>query len=317
MLMIIVLMFSILFANKAGMVHGSLDKPFEKENNADNAISIINPFTKKEMDTITPDEFQLETDIVLYTKELEALVHQAAKGFKIPMILDKIDKNGSIIEGRPLITADEPALVEKIIEHTFTGGEIELPLKYTGSGYDEKDIPYLNEVVLSSYTTYFNGHHAGRSKNIELSSLAINQVIVGHNDIFSFNLMVGPREVATGYQMAPEIVNGKMVMGIGGGICQTSSTLFNAVDRLGVQILERHHHSKEVGYVPKGRDATVSFGGLDFKFKNTTGIPFIVKTYYQLGSITIQIKTSKEYEQILKNELTYKKAQDVSFFFAY
>ena len=92
-------------------------------------------------------------------------------------------------------------------------------------------------------------------------------------------------------------------MGIGGGICQTSSTLFNAVDQLPIKIIERHHHSMDVGYVPKGRDATVSFGGLDFQFQNTTGIPFLIQAYYRPGAITVEIRTSKEYEELLKNEL--------------
>lgn len=133
--------------------------------------------------------------------------------------------------------------------------------------------------------------------------MAINNVIVGIGDIFSFNTIVGPRDVTNGYQEAPEIIKGKLVMGIGGGICQTSSTLFNAVDRLGVKTIERHRHSKDIGYVPKGRDATVSFGGLDYQFKNTTGVPFVIKTYYHPGSLTVQIRTSQEYAEILRNEL--------------
>jgi len=273
-------------------------------------IKIIDPLTKDIVKTITPTDYQLSTDITQYKKELEEWVHQFSNGsktesgYQIPMILDKIDQNGEIIKGRPLITVNEELLVDQIIQHSFSGGEIKLPLNYTQSDYSEKDIPHLNEVVLASYTTYFRAYKSGRSKNIELSAMAINNVIVGNNDIFSFNSVVGPRDVAAGYQMAPEIIRGKMVMGIGGGICQTSSTLFNAVDKLELRILERHNHSKDVGYVPEGRDATVSFGGLDFKFQNNLGIPFLVKSYYQKGAITIQIKTSKEYEQILKNELS-------------
>lgn len=89
-------------------------------------------------------------------------------------------------------------------------------------------------------------------------------------------------------------------MGIGGGICQTSSTLFNAVDQLGIRITERHHHSLNIGYVPTGRDATVSYGSLDFKFQNTSGAPFLIKTYYSKGSLTIAITTSHQYKDLLK-----------------
>lgn len=283
---------------------------------AERTITIIDPFTKEIVKKIFPTKYELVTDFSRFKNEVEKWVHQFANGsgnssgYMKPMILDKIDEHGEIIKGRPLIIVDEEVLVEQIIQHSFSGGKIELPLKYIQSDYSKKDIPYLDEVVLSSYSTHFKAYKTGRSKNIELSALAIDNVIVGNNDIFSFNSVVGPRDVATGYQMAPEIIKGKMVMGIGGGICQTSSTLFNAVDKLDVKIVERHNHSKDVGYVPKGRDATVSFGGLDFKFKNTLGVPFLVKAYYQPGSITIQIKTSKEYEQILKNELSQLHLKD-------
>ena len=276
-------------------------------------IKIIDPFTKDVVKIFSPTDYQIATDITRYKKDLEVWANQFSNGtknssgYRKSMILDKIDEKGKIIKGRPLITVNEERLVEQIIQHSFSGGEIELPLNYIQSDYSEKDIPSFNEVVLASYSTRFRAYNSGRSKNIELSAHAIDNVIVGNNDIFSFNSVVGPRDVASGYQMAPEIIRGKMVMGIGGGICQTSSTLFNAVDQLGLKIIERHNHSRDVGYVPEGRDATVSFGGLDFVFQNTTGIPFIVKTYYQKGVITIQIQTSKEYEQILKNELSYSK----------
>lgn len=92
-------------------------------------------------------------------------------------------------------------------------------------------------------------------------------------------------------------------MGIGGGICQTSSTLFNAVDQLQVEYVEKHHHSVTVGYVPEGRDATVSDGGLDFRFQNTTGVPFLIKTVVTGGAITVEVRTSTEYATILKKSI--------------
>ncbi|WP_240758257.1 VanW family protein [Lysinibacillus sp. SGAir0095] len=306
-----VLFMTLIFFLSINAFHTNAQETIQSETPSQRTIKIIDPFTKEIVKNITPTDYDLIVDISQYKKELEKWVHQFVNGsvdsggYRKSMILDKIDENGEIIKGRPLITVNEEELVELIIQHSFSGGEIELPLKYTKSDYSIKDIPYFNEVVLASYSTRFRAHNSGRSKNIELSAMAINNVIVGNNDIFSFNSVVGPRDVASGYQMAPEIIRGKMIMGIGGGICQTSSTLFNAVDQLDIKIIERHNHSRDVGYVPKGRDATVSFGGLDFVFQNTTGIPFIVKTYYQKGSITIQIKTSKEYEQILKNELSH------------
>ena len=90
-------------------------------------------------------------------------------------------------------------------------------------------------------------------------------------------------------------------MGIGGGICQTSSTLFNAVDMTKIEIMERYHHSISIGYVPKGRDATVAYGVLDFRFQNTSGVPFIIRTKYEPGALTIEIRTATRYASTLKN----------------
>lgn len=88
-------------------------------------------------------------------------------------------------------------------------------------------------------------------------------------------------------------------MGIGGGICQTSSTLFNAVDQIPINYVERHHHSLDVGYVPKGRDATVSYGSLDFRFQNTNDVPFLIKATYGNDFLTIEIRTAEKYVEKL------------------
>lgn len=264
----------------------------------------MDPHTKEIIKTFHPSDIELSVDLPYFKGQVERWIGEIAPIYSKELVLDKIDDEGNIIEGRPKIELNREQLADTIVEHAFSGGTIELPLHTTKSGYKREDIKHLHEVVLSSYTTFFNPLKVGRSKNIELSALAIHNVIVGSGDIFSFNSVVGPGEITYGYQMAPEIVKGKMVMGVGGGICQTSSTLFNAVDQLHVDILERHHHSMDVGYVPKGRDATVSFGGLDFRFQNSLGIPLLIKTYYKPGSITVQIRTSREYADLYQHELS-------------
>lgn len=267
-------------------------------------ISIYHPNTKKLISTIEPKPYQLETDLSSFQKDVEKEVQKLARKFYQPMMLDKIDEAGNIISGKPEVYVDQTTLVDNIISLSFHGGLVDIPFKTRESGYKKEEVKTLTEVAISSYTTYYNKYKTGRSTNIELSAASLNNVIVGSGDIFSFNLTVGPRELELGYQVAPEFLKGKVIMGVGGGICQTSSTLFNAIDKLGVKTLERHHHSRNVGYVPKGRDATVSFGGLDYKFQNTLGIPFVIKTYAKNGILSVVITTSKEYEQLLKNELS-------------
>jgi len=134
------------------------------------------------------------------------------------------------------------------------------------------------EHVLSLYVTTFNGEDKNRTDNIKVAAEKANGQILYPGQLFSFNETVGPRETMYGFKEALEISNGEFVMGIGGGICQLSSTLYNAALLANLNIVERHNHSKPLSYVPLGRDATVVFGGLDFKFTNNTPSPLMITT---------------------------------------
>ncbi|MFK9093555.1 VanW family protein [Bacillus salipaludis] len=268
-------------------------------------VNVIDPNTKNILKSFLPVDLGFETDPETYKKEMEKWAKELARGTETTigydqrMVLDKIDANGQVIKGMSQIILDEAELVKRVMTASITSGDVELPLVVTESGYKPEDVAHLSEVVLSSFTTYFNSGVVGRSKNIELSAQAIDNIIVGTQDIFSFNTTVGPSDVEHGYQPAKEIVNKQLVDGIGGGICQTSSTLFNAVDQIGVNYVEKHHHSLSVGYVPAGRDATVSYGGPDFRFQNTIGVPFIIKTIYGKGKLTVEVRTSAAYQSLI------------------
>ncbi|WP_404828720.1 VanW family protein [Sporosarcina quadrami] len=268
-------------------------------------IEIIDPNTLETLYTFSPEELGYEEDIETYKGKIVQLAKDLARGtdertgYDQRMILDRIDEQGGIIKGSPLILLKESQLVERILEATDVGGTVILPIEIFESGYDPGDVPNLDEVMVASYTTYFNQADTGRNRNIELSAQAIHNVIVGSGDYFSFNTVVGPRNEEKGYQPAPEIVNKELVMGIGGGICQTSSTMFNAIDQIPVKYVERHHHSLDIGYVPKGRDATVSYGGLDFRFQNTNEVPFMIKSIYGSQFLTIEIRTAAKFKDSL------------------
>ncbi|WP_071459588.1 VanW family protein [Bacillus massilinigeriensis] len=272
-------------------------------------VDIIDPNTKNVVMTFEPKKMGYGTNDESFRGEIIKWARTAARGtdtnpgYDQRNTLDRIDANGNIVKGKPRVILEEKELAEKVIEASAKGGKVQLPLYVTASNYKPGDAAHLNEVVVASYTTKYNSNVYGRSKNIELSAKAIDNVIIGIDDYFSFNTTVGPSDEAHGYQPAEEAVNGKLVMGIGGGICQTSSTLFNAIDQLGVEYVEKHHHSVNVGYVPKGRDATVSFGGVDFRFKNTTGTPLLIRSIFGNGTLTIEIRTSKIYQDAVKKRL--------------
>ncbi|MBV7504744.1 VanW family protein [Bacillus sp. sid0103] len=263
--------------------------------------NVVKTFNTKDLGYITnPDNYKVE--IAKITREL-ARGTQSKPGYDKRMVLDKLAEDGTIIKGTPQQILEEDELAEKIMLVSEKGGNVELPLYMNASGYQAEEASELDDVVVASYTTYFNSGTVGRTKNIELSAKAINNIILGTNDSFSYNTTVGPSDAEHGYQKAPEINYGKLVEGYGGGICQTSSTMYNAIDQLAVQYIEKHHHSLTVGYVPKGRDATVSYGGKDFRFKNTTGVPLILKAIVNGGSLTVEVRTSKTYQSQLKKRI--------------
>ncbi|MHB1136365.1 MAG: VanW family protein [Coriobacteriia bacterium] len=142
---------------------------------------------------------------------------------------------------------------------------------------------------LSTFTTEYSSSNKPRVNNIHTLSDALDNTLVEPGGTFSFNGSVGERTAAKGYEEAPAIVNGKLVPQLGGGICQVNTTLFNAVFFSGLPVVERRNHSQYISHYPKGRDATVSWGGPDFKFKNDTPNWILIATGYTNSSVTISI----------------------------
>lgn len=146
--------------------------------------------------------------------------------------------------------------------------------------------------VLGEARTQVKGT-AARKSNVNLSAAAINSYVMNTGDIFSYNGVVGQRTAARGYQPAPAYVKGETVDEIGGGICQTSSTLYLACLRANLAITERYAHRYIPTYITPGMDATVSWGGPDYKFANDTSYPIKIVTEYAGGYLTVRILGTK------------------------
>ena len=154
---------------------------------------------------------------------------------------------------------------------------------------------------LATYTTRYDVSDVDRSTNLRLACEKINGVVVLAGEIFSYNNTLGPRTAAAGYKNAKIYENGAVVDGLGGGICQISSTLYNTVLLANLEIVERRNHQFVTSYVPAGRDATVVYGATDFKFKNTRTYPVRIIASAQNGIATVSIYGIKE-----ENEYTFK-----------
>ncbi|MDD6736330.1 MAG: VanW family protein [Clostridiales bacterium] len=155
--------------------------------------------------------------------------------------------------------------------------------------------------LLGEYSTLYSVSGKNRSKNVELAARKIDGVILAPDEVFSYNNTVGERTKANGFLEAPMFENGETVQGTGGGVCQVSSTLYSAVLYSDLQVVERRCHSLTVAYVPKGQDATVAYGSIDFKFKNNTAYPIKISAAAVKGKITVSISGTKpEAEKTVK-----------------
>ena len=150
-----------------------------------------------------------------------------------------------------------------------------------------------NNQVIGNYSTPIKDKKKSRLKNISLSIDDINKQILQPGEIFSFNDTVGPRNEENGFEKAIIYYKGEKVMGHGGGICQVSTTIYNAALAAGLEIVERHEHEQEVQYIEKGKDATVSYGIFDLKIKNTKEYPIKIRVNQGKNTIDASIITAK------------------------
>ena len=170
---------------------------------------------------------------------------------------------------------------------TPEGPEAELVAKVTPAAITSADLDQIN-TMLGAKSSYVNGTES-RAGNIRIASSHINGTLLKPGDVFSYNQTVGPRNEDDGYRVAPILIGGKHDKGIGGGICQTSGTLFNAVLKSGLKIVQRECHSAPIGYLPMGLDATVSYGSHDLKFQNDTGAPVYIAASMRGRELTFSI----------------------------
>ncbi len=148
--------------------------------------------------------------------------------------------------------------------------------------------------LLATYSTRYDGGDRDRTTNLRIACQKINEKVVLPGETFSYNQTLGVRSTATGYKNAKVYENGEVVDGIGGGICQISSTLYNSVLTANLDIVERKNHQFVTSYTPAGRDATVVYGMTDFKFKNTRKYAIKIKASASNGVATVSIYGIKE-----------------------
>lgn len=194
------------------------------------------------------------------------------------IVADPKDAAVTVVEGRLVVTSpsrdgvvvDEPASVALVLAALERReGRVELAVEVHRPAFATEDAERMAEPV-ARFTTRFP-YNPDRIHNIRLAAASLRGLLLPPDAVLSYNRVVGPRDPARGYRKAPVLVNDILVPGDGGGVCQVSSTLFNAALLAEMAVEARTNHSQPVPYLQAGRDATVDYGNIDLRLRNATG----------------------------------------------
>lgn len=204
-----------------------------------------------------------------------------AEPYKITASEEGLDFNISLDEAKAIVSEDKESY--------------EIPLKVLHPSVTTDDISKdAFPDLLAEYSTNYASSNYNRATNVELCAKFMNGKVVMPGETLSYNKTVGPRTPGRGFKSAPIYNNGTTEMGYGGGSCQVSTTLYNAVLLANLGIVERHNHMFVIGYAPIGRDATVSYGGCDLVFKNTRNYPIKLEVTTYKRNCYVKVYGHKE-----------------------
>lgn len=281
----------------------------------------------------TIDELQVnnrgETAIIVNRTDYRLTALPIIDWDKFDQLLDKLEgeiyqppvnaiigDHGRIVSEQTGYKLDRVGFTHQFQTYFFGSGTytLDAPRTPVYARVDSELITQLRAKPIGHYVTYFNSRNKNRSHNIALAAKAINNAVVFPGEVFSFNKVVGKRTKEKGYLQAKVIVKGELSEGIGGGICQVSTTLFNAIDHAGLQIVQRYSHSRNVSYVLPGRDATVSWDGPDFSFKNKYNQPILIRVYAGEGRMFVTIYSTDmiEYKPRIVRKTSKQLPEEIS-----
>jgi len=219
-----------------------------------------------------------DNDRVVYTP------HQVAYRIDAPALRTKLDEEVRTLQSATPATAEQ---IRKVAQRKLG---LALPIKIVEPDVTLEKLKAEGvDRLIMSFTTDFATSAEGRAYNVTSTAKSLNDAELAPDEVFDYGKIVKATEQHFGYREAPVIQNGKLVPGIGGGICQVSSTLYNAVLRIGLDIVERRNHSIPVSYLPIGQDATFSEGGINFRFRNSTGKHLVIRTVVENKKLTVKL----------------------------
>ena len=214
------------------------------------------------------------------------LIYETISTEPVNSIYDPQTKSAT--ESTDGVSFDIRAAREKL-DRALPGDEIVIPLIIIPPEITQE---YLDSLLFRDILGEISTNIAGTSNrlnNIKLSSEAINGLVLNPGEVFSFNGVVGRRTTERGYRMAPGFVSGRLVEQVGGGICQTSSTLYVATLMANLEIVQRRNHGTLIAYLPPGQDATVFYGQIDYRFRNSSDFPIRIEMIVEGRTLTARI----------------------------
>lgn len=261
---------------------------------------------------------EVGTDISLKYSVDESTIDNYIASIKSDINKEPIDAKINIVGGRPQAIKEingrkinDAKLKEQIIalikDHKNPMDKLSVDIESTVPRVISDKIASVSTLV-SSFTTSFGSSSSGRATNINLAAKTISGTLLLPGDTFSFNNIVGDTTADKGYQPAGVIIGDKIEQDYGGGVCQVSTTLYNTIMKMNLKPAERHPHNLPVSYVPVGTDAAISYGSLDFQFKNELTYPLYIEGYTQGGKLTFNIYSNPA---VVDSNKTYTLRNDV------
>lgn len=233
--------------------------------------------------TGTEDERNDEIQAVL-DQPINIAVEFRCNESKLKDSLELIKEETDLLDGDNKFNMDIDKTAEKVMDLLETGSfEDILPV----SG-DVENMEY-EKTLIGSFSTAFSADDTNRNENLRVACEKINETVLQPGDIFDMNELLGPQTSSNGYKNAGVIENGKIVSAIAGGVCQVTTTMYNAAIFAELKIVERHCHSLMVGYVPLGRDAAVAGTYKNLRFQNDTDQPVYIEAYIDNYKIVCNI----------------------------
>jgi len=204
------------------------------------------------------------------------------------------------VKGQSLDVDASVAALSAAVSSASVASEISLVTAETDAETTLADLDHLDlSKVLGTYETRYKVYKKGRSHNVEHAAKKLNGLVLRPGQTFSFNDRVGPRTVEAGFDRAPEIVGDELTIGIGGGTCQVSSTLYAAAQFGGMKIIKRRSHSRPSGYTKLGLDATVSYPKVDLQIQNPYAYSVVIHAFVpEPGKLVVEVLGGEEVDHV-------------------